>query len=247
MRVLGESMTRKHHRWTVVCDFDGTISSVDATDKLLEIYAERDWLEIEEEWRSGFIGSRECLSRQVALLRCSPDEIAQFADTITIDPEFRSFADFCADRDIRLIVASDGLDQLIMRILARHSLGHLPVFANALVCASQRTHTIVSPYADADCCSQSGTCKCAVISEFLSEDTASRILFVGDGQSDFCAAARMADVVAAKSKLLNHLRRTGKPHVPFSTFADVQQLLTKLISVPASQWTTQAEVCHEPN
>lgn len=240
-------MTRNHCRWTVVCDFDGTISSIDVTDKLLGTYAEPEWLEIEEDWQNGSIGSRECIARQIALLRCSPDDIARLADTITIDPAFRCFAEFCAARDIQLIVASDGLDQLILRILARHGLGHLPVFANALICAANGVHTVQSPHADADCCSQSGTCKCAVISEALGEDSTSSVLFVGDGKSDFCAAARMADMVAAKSKLLTHMRKTGKPHVPFVTFSDVQQLLAKMISVPAAQWTAHAEVYHEPN
>ena len=53
----------------VFVDFDGTIVPLDATNELLGRYADAEWLEIEEEWQAGRIGSRECMERQVALLR----------------------------------------------------------------------------------------------------------------------------------------------------------------------------------
>lgn len=232
------------NRWIVVCDFDGTISTVDATDRLLEVYADPEWMRIEQEWKDGGIGSRECLDRQVALLRAEITQIEALADTITIDPHFSSFADFCKRQLIELVIVSDGLDRVIARILDRHGLGHLPVYANALLMSEGGVHRMVSPHQNSDCCAGAGTCKCAVVSE-LGDDDASEplILFVGDGQSDFCAAARMADAVAAKSKLLAHLRGMGRPCFPFEDFADVRRLLSDLIesgNVPVTK-----ELVHE--
>lgn len=230
--------------WTVICDFDGTISTVDVTDLLLEAYADPEWLEIEAEWKSGDIGSRECLSRQLAVLRASKDEIDALADTIGIDPHFKVFADFCTTRAIPLIVVSDGLDGVITRILNRNDLGHLPVFANSFVTLGADQHRLVSPYRNADCSSEAGTCKCEVVSD-LTAGRPSRILFVGDGQSDFCAAARVADVVAAKSKLLAHLNSIGKACVEFANFGDVQQLLAKVMPDMARPAEIQSEALHE--
>ena len=102
--------------WTVICDFDGTISTVDVTDRLLEAYADREWVEIEAEWKSGDIGSRECLSRQLAILRATSADIDALVDTIHIDAHFTAFAEFCAAQTIPLIIVSDGLDGVITRI-----------------------------------------------------------------------------------------------------------------------------------
>ena len=72
----------------VFVDFDGTIAPVDTTDLLLERFADPKWLEIEEEWKSGRIGSRECLVRQIDLVRAAPEELDDFVSRIDIDPGF---------------------------------------------------------------------------------------------------------------------------------------------------------------
>ena len=53
----------------------GTIVPCDATDFLFERFALPEWREAEQEWQSGRIGSRECMARQGALLRASPEEV----------------------------------------------------------------------------------------------------------------------------------------------------------------------------
>src|SRR5438876_1154800 len=46
---------------TIFLDFDGTITRRDAIDAILDAYADPQWLDIEDAWKSGRIGSRECL------------------------------------------------------------------------------------------------------------------------------------------------------------------------------------------
>lgn len=238
-------MTETAQPWTAVCDFDGTIAPVDVTDKLLEAYAEPGWLEIEAAWLEGTIGSRECLSRQVALVKAPLRDIDRLADTIAIDPHFLDFAGDCAAQGIRLIVVSDGLDRMIERILSRHRLGHLEVFANALLTVGPKTHRMLSPHQDPFCLAASGTCKCAVIQDVRDELPGTRVLFVGDGRSDFCAAARASDVVAAKSKLLAHMKTINQPCRPFTTFADVRRILSDLTSGAANFARTSHGLHHE--
>lgn len=224
-------MPSEESAWTVVCDFDGTISSVDVTDSLLEQYGEPVWLDIEAEWRRGEIGSWECLSRQLAVLRASPSQIDAVADSVAIDQDFAQFAEFCARNGVPLVIVSDGLDRVITRILRRYNLSHLPVYANSFLTFERNEHRLVSPHRAEDCCSGAGTCKCEIVGDILT-GRARRILFVGDGQSDFCVAARLADVVAAKSKLLKHLEALGRGCVPYASFADVQRLLGRLLRKP---------------
>ena len=58
-------------------DFDGTIATSDVVDMVLEKFADKKWRDIEKEWQSGKIGSRECLTRQIELLKAEPGQIAE--------------------------------------------------------------------------------------------------------------------------------------------------------------------------
>jgi 2-hydroxy-3-keto-5-methylthiopentenyl-1-phosphate phosphatase len=62
----------------VLVDFDGTIAPTDTTDLLLERFAEPEWHSIEDDWKAGRIGSRECLVRQIDLVRATPTEMDSF-------------------------------------------------------------------------------------------------------------------------------------------------------------------------
>jgi hypothetical protein len=56
-------------RWQLLIDFDGTIAPDDPTDHLFERFADPYWRILEDDWQSGRISSRECMQRQVDLLR----------------------------------------------------------------------------------------------------------------------------------------------------------------------------------
>src|SRR6516225_4218191 len=71
--------------WQVLVDFDGTIAPDDPTDRLLERFADPLWRVIEEQWQSGLISSRQCMQRQVDLLRVSPEALDAAIGTIRID------------------------------------------------------------------------------------------------------------------------------------------------------------------
>jgi 2-hydroxy-3-keto-5-methylthiopentenyl-1-phosphate phosphatase len=208
--------------WLIQCDFDGTISVDDVTDALLERFARPGWREIEAEWETGRIGSGECMKRQVALLDVSRAELDDFLAGVAIDPYFVSFVMAARRLGIVLEVVSDGIDHAIHRILALHGLDGLSVRANHLVQLDERRWRLTSPNASAMCVSACGTCKC----ELLAHHTAAsrKVLFVGDGRSDFCVAAK-ADFVLAKSKLVDHCTRHGIAHAAFRNFEDALALM----------------------
>ena len=62
-------------RVRIFVDFDGTISLEDTTDVVLERFADPSWQKVEAEWLAGHIGSRECMKRQVELMRATPEEL----------------------------------------------------------------------------------------------------------------------------------------------------------------------------
>ena len=52
----------------IVSDFDGTITKKDTLSTFLELYADKEWLVIEDKWVKGEIGSAECLQKQFDLV-----------------------------------------------------------------------------------------------------------------------------------------------------------------------------------
>ena len=200
-------------------DFDGTIVPRAATDFLLERFASPAWRDIEEDWRAGQIGSRECMTRQVALLRATPCELQQAIAELAIDRGFASFVHQCRRRGIGMTIVSDGFDVVIDQVLRTAGL-MLPYFANRLVAVGPDRWRVTFPSARSDCRALAGNCKCA----FTEPYATSLKVVIGDGRSDHCVARR-ADVVFAKAELLALCRGSAMPHFAFADFHEVGEKL----------------------
>ena len=203
----------------VLVDFDGTIATVDTTDLLLEQFADPSWQDIEQEWKAGLIGSRECMLRQIALVRASPADLDAFVAGIEIDPGFPAFVDLCARSGMEVSVVSDGLDLTVGGVLARHGFD-LPFFANRLEWLGDDRWRLGFPNARGDCRSLAGNCKC----QFATAVPGTVRVVVGDGRSDFCVAGE-ADLVLAKGALARHCVSAGLEHFPVESFAEAKPLL----------------------
>ena len=210
--------------WLVICDFDGTIAHVDVTDGVLNRFALPQWEAIEADWKAGQIGSRECMARQVDLVRAPREALDAYLDTVEIDPDFPAFVADCRARGLEVVVISDGIDYSIKRILQRHGVDDLPLASNRLEFLGGDRYRLEFPEANAKCSAGSGTCKCRVSSRRASGR--SRLL-IGDGSSDFCLAAE-ADLVFAKDKLLTRCIEQRLPHRACPDFASALRLLPQL-------------------
>ena len=211
--------------WTILCDFDGTIAVEDVIDSLLDRYGRPGWRELERDWRAGRIGSRECMTGQVALLDMSREELDRHLSGLWIDHAFPAFAAKARELGLPLRIVSDGLDYAIERILARYDLDDLPLAANHLRPATPpQRWQLSSPFQATGC--RSGTCKCACVEQ--ARAGGARTLLIGDGASDFCAAERV-DFVFAKHRLIEHCRASGIPYRPITGFEDALALLPALL------------------
>ncbi|GLQ95953.1 HAD-IB family phosphatase [Dyella mobilis] len=211
--------------WNILCDFDGTISVEDVIDSLLDRFGRPGWEALEQDWRAGRIGSRECMSGQVALLDMRKEELDTHLDGLWIDHAFPGFVERCQELQTPIRVVSDGLDYAIHRILGRYGLDHLPLAANHLAPATPpRQWQLTSPFQREGC--RSGTCKCACVAQAAT--SGGKTLLIGDGASDFCAADRV-DFVFAKHRLIEHCRAAGIPYVPITGFEDALEMLPRLL------------------
>ncbi|WP_218057451.1 MtnX-like HAD-IB family phosphatase [Gilliamella sp. WF3-4] len=211
----------QHKTPIVLCDFDGTISVKDVTDTLLSHFGQAGCDELEELWVSGKIGSQECMSKQIALMDASLDELNEVLSQIEIDADFKSFINYAEQNNIPVHVVSDGLDYAIEFILKRHGITRLPIFANKLMHNDLRSWRLEFPYANKDCIKQSGNCKCHHVKK---QQYFPQILYVGDGTSDYCVSHHV-DFVFAKDKLVNYCKENHINHCKITSFAEVTTAL----------------------
>ena len=114
----------------------------------------------------------------------------------------RGIAALCGAYDLPITIVSDGLDRIATAMVARAGL-KIPVFANHLEWLGGRRWRLGFPHTRTDCRATAGHCKCATITAA----SAALHVMIGDGRSDFCAAAG-ADLVIAKDSLAAHCARS---------------------------------------
>ncbi|MGH9396912.1 MAG: MtnX-like HAD-IB family phosphatase [Terriglobia bacterium] len=212
----------------VFCDFDGTITMTDVTDVILSRLADPAWREIERLWRGGNIGSRECLERQLALVRTTSKELNEIIDSVPLDPGFAEFVRYVRKNRVPFVVTSDGLDYVIRRVLA-HSGFHagprngIHFFSTSGRLVKGRL-SVSFPHAAPSCTHGCATCKPHILDSQRGSHWPA--IYVGDGLSDR-HAVKHADFVYARQPLLDLCRQDGVPCRPFETFADITSALSR--------------------
>ena len=204
-------------------DFDGTISRRDAVDSILEAYADPKWLTLEEDWRAGRIGSRDCLRAQMSLVRASRKQIDALLDEIGIDEELAGLLEMCAIQGISAHIISDGFDYCIRRILSGAGKRVAALLRGSRVCAARlesrgylwRTQF---PFFHQTCGHGCATCKPAVMR--LLNRTNAPAIFVGDGLSDRYAV-ECADILFAKDELASYCSKQSIEHTRYQNLGDV--------------------------
>jgi 2-hydroxy-3-keto-5-methylthiopentenyl-1-phosphate phosphatase len=215
----------------VFLDFDGTITLGDATDAILDAFADPAWLQIEDAWASGRIGSRECLAAQMALVTASRDEVDRLLDGIRVDPGLAALLDACAAYAVPVHIVSDGFDYCIERIIGRPELHLLPRLARSQIVSSRlfpdNGHWRAAfGHPPEPCVHGCATCKPLAMQRLNVAGAVT--VFVGDGMSDRYAAA-CANVVFAKDRLAAFCDTASIPYMPYGTLAEVAEGLERLL------------------
>jgi len=225
----------------VFLDFDGTISRRDAIDAILEEYASPQWLAIEEEWRAGRIGSRQCLSAQMQLVRATQSELDALLDTIMVDEGFPLLLETCEAHHATAHIISDGFDYCIRRILARrdlasaaHRLDHMRICSSHLEPVGDgggpSGWRVEFPFFPKPCAHGCATCKPAVM-QWLNPAGAPTV-FIGDGLSDRYAALH-ADLVFAKQNLATYCREQKVAYIAYDNLGEVAARLDDMLRAGA--------------
>lgn len=205
----------------MVCvDFDGTITDLDTFDRLVVTCESEDaWRHYESQLTSGAISVRDALEAQARLIRGTVDEVDRLlAHSVRFDPAFAPFVRRCRSQGIALVVLSSGIGELIRRAMVRNDLAEVEVRANDADVSPQGW---TMRFADE---SDNGHDKAAAVRAFQGDGA--RVVFIGDGISDFDAALA-ADVRFARAgrSLERFLRKKNVEFTSFSSFAQIERAL----------------------
>jgi len=207
----------------VFFDFDNTITRFDVIDDMLERFSiNRDWVRLEHDWKSGRIGSKECLGGQLRGVRRTKNAMQRYLSTVPIDPYFRQLVTLLKEHNIQPTILSDNFSWFIKEILKHHGIQGVEVHGNEVRFSGNRLFPSF-PY-HTDDCPRCAHCK---KQHLLNSRWKGKILvYVGDGLSDVCPAPQ-ADVVFAKERLLDYCRNKKIPCVAFKNLRDVDHSLRR--------------------
>ena len=159
---------------------------------------------------------------------------------------FRSSSANARKAGVGITVVSDGFDYVIENVLRNAGLD-LVFKANHLEHVGGGHWRVTFPNSRSSCIALAGNCKCS----FTEPHQKTMKIVVGDGRSDFCVS-KHADLVFAKSKLLELCDSTGATHYPFESFFDVTDRLGVWLDDPSirrpdssARLTTNALTSHE--
>lgn len=210
----------------VLCDFDGTVSTRDMGYLLMNRFSSGDWEAIDRDYCEGKIGSREAYSRIAKILKGNPKGVLDFVrEHSSIDPYFTPFYQYCLENNIDVKIVSDGLDFYIRILLDLHHLSEIPFYSNTTCLRADGGVDISFPHFSEEC-GLCGTCKKQIVR--IHRQQYEKVLFVGDGLSDRCAA-RESDFVFAKSFLYSYCIDQDIPCHYFLDFGDILSDLKKHI------------------
>jgi len=223
----------------IFSDFDGTIFMQDTGHILFDAHGcghERRE-QLDKQISSGERSFRDVSEEMWGSLNVPfEDGFEVMKSALEIDPDFRTFHDFCIKNNIPFNVISAGLKPVLRRVLdeflGKKQSKHIDIIANDATISEDGKWAPIWRHD-----TPLGHDKAASIQEYRtiasseSEDgSVPLVVFVGDGVSDL-AAAREADVLFARKglRLAEYCQENKIPHILFDTFADVQREIIRIM------------------
>jgi len=210
----------------VLCDFDGTITTIDTAEWVLARFAQGDWRVFDRQFEKGEITLEECLNRQFSLVRTSKKQILlELKNIVVFRPNFKRLAEYCKENHVPLMIVSAGLDFIIKHFLELNNCSDL-----VEVCAAKTSFSrngikfVFPPLLD-------------ITSNNIKDDAVRRcksqnqeVIYVGDGLADY-DAAKVADYSFAieGSRLAKLCREHGIPCRTITDFREIIEAIRKIM------------------
>ncbi|WP_219837707.1 2-hydroxy-3-keto-5-methylthiopentenyl-1-phosphate phosphatase [Paenibacillus sp. R14(2021)] len=211
--------TTKKQR-VIFCDFDGTITMNDNIVATIRHFNPPGW----EAIVSDIVGQKKSIKQGVGeLFRLLPTakkaEVIDYAiSNARIREGFADLLQYCKDNEIPFYVTSGGIDFFVYPILAPFGIPENHIYCNGSDFSGEAIEITWPHSCDSHCSNDCGMCKTTIIRRFPPE-SCERIL-IGDSVTDF-EGAKLADVVFARSHLIQKCAELGLAFHAYETFYDV--------------------------
>jgi 2-hydroxy-3-keto-5-methylthiopentenyl-1-phosphate phosphatase len=209
----------------VLCDFDGTITTIDTAEFVLARFAQGDFRAFDKQFERGELTLEECLNRQFSLVKASKTQILdELRDKVTFRPSFKRLAEFCKEERIPFLIVSAGLDFVIEYFLKLNNcLDLIEVIAPKITFGSSGIKFTFPRLAD----DGSANFKQDLVKSYKKQDK--KVIYIGDGLADW-EAAKCADYSFAikGSRLAKLCRKHGIACRNITDFYEIIEAIRKI-------------------
>lgn len=206
--------------FTIFCDFDGTITCEDTLEQFLQPFFPIPMRQLARDYDQRGFTIRNAIQEMFASI--PSDAYRRRTAAFSPAPVRQGFGNFAAwlkERQIPLVVVSGGLDWMVSDTLAKEKAAVAAQYA-AQVDDSGPFCRIHSQWESREELLD----KRAVMALWESDCK----VVIGDSYTDMLAAGQ-ADLVFARDRLAEALKKSGQPYYPFETFYDILNVLNKIL------------------
>ena len=207
----------------VLCDFDGTITSMDSCEIVLNRFAKGEWERYDEQLLRGGISLEECMRKQFQMIKASRAMILHVLENyIFFRPNLKELVNYCRVKHIPFIIVSGGLDFVVRHFLKKNELDNYVEVVAAKTKFIEDNIELEYPKKLFD---NSVDFKEDLVKKYKNEGF--RVIFIGDGLSDFQAVGKADFIfVVADSRLAAKCREERIQHEEFADFSQVAQRIS---------------------
>jgi 2-hydroxy-3-keto-5-methylthiopentenyl-1-phosphate phosphatase len=209
----------------VLCDFDGTITTLDTAEWVLSKYASYNWRVFDKQFERGEITLEECLNKQFSLVKASKNQILKELEFIVAFREgFKEFAEFCRNSNIPLVIVSAGLDFVIEHFLRKNSVFGLVEICTAKTGKNAEGFRFRFPKVFGV---SSQNFKPDVVRFY--RERKFKVVFIGDGLADYAAVKKSDFSFAIQgSNLWELCKKHGTSCIEINSFQDLISPLSEI-------------------
>jgi 2-hydroxy-3-keto-5-methylthiopentenyl-1-phosphate phosphatase len=200
----------------VQCDFDGTVTDKDVSFLLLDDFTDGDWRKILKQYQEGRITVGRFNTEAFAMIKADKQTLlGHIENKLEVRSGFRDMVDYCRHRGFRFVIVSNGQDFYIEKILSDIGMEDIEFFsAKSLF----QPEGVVVQYIGPDGSPRDSDFKETYVKLFLDEGY--RIIYIGNGDSDFLPAQQCHHIFAT-GNLLANCQQKNIACTPFTDFHDV--------------------------
>jgi 2-hydroxy-3-keto-5-methylthiopentenyl-1-phosphate phosphatase len=204
----------------VLChDFDDTLVVNNVTREILERFAGPGWAELAAAYAREELTVEEYNARSMELVEAEPEEIVELARSIARPRAgLHELVGWAGWHEWQVAIVSNSIDIVVSAVLADLGLERLPRHAGR----ARKQYRWRVRYFSPRGIEIAARFKLSYVRAY--QAAGDFVAFAGDGASDLEAGA-VADIVFARSTLLERLSGTREHVYPFETFQDVIAIL----------------------